>query len=41
VNAVLAVLIFKVLDANRVIGGSAARQHDRWRAQAGRVKGAA
>ena len=41
VNAVLAVLVFKVLDANRVIGGSASRQHDRWRAQAGRVKGAA
>jgi NADH-quinone oxidoreductase subunit H len=41
VNAVLAVLIFKVLDANRVIGGSASRQHDRWRAQAGRLKGAA
>ncbi|MGA2383409.1 MAG: NADH-quinone oxidoreductase subunit NuoH [Gemmatimonadales bacterium] len=41
VNAVLAVLIFKVLDANRVIGGSGARQHDRWRAQASRARGAA
>lgn len=41
VNAVLAVLIFRVLDANRVIGGSASRQHDRWRAQADRMKGAA
>ena len=41
VNAVLAVLLFKVLDANRVIGGSAARQRDRWQAQAKAVKGAA
>jgi len=41
VNVVLAVVLFKVLDTNRVIGGSAARQHDRWRAQAGRARGAA
>ena len=41
VNVVLGVLLFKVLDANRVIGGTAMRQHDRWRAQASRARGAA
>ncbi len=40
-NAVLAFLIFKLLDANRVIGGPAARQRERWRAEAARVRGAA
>jgi hypothetical protein len=35
------VLLFKVLDANRVIGGTGARQHDRWRAQASRARGTA
>jgi hypothetical protein len=29
------------LDRNRVIGGSAARQRERWRAQAARARGAA
>ena len=41
VNAVLGVLLFKVLDANRVIGGTAMRQHERWREQASRARGAA
>jgi len=41
VNVVLGVLLFKVLDANRVIGGSGARQRDRWREQAKAVRGAA
>ncbi len=41
VNVVLGVLLFRVLDVNRVIGGTGARQHDRWRAEAERVRGAA
>jgi NADH-quinone oxidoreductase subunit H len=40
-NAVLAVLLIWGLDRNRVIGGSAARQRERWRAQAERARGPA
>ena len=41
INVVLGFLLFRILDANRVIGGSASRQHERWRAQAKAVRGAA
>jgi NADH-quinone oxidoreductase subunit H len=40
-NAVLGVLLIWVLDHNRVIGGSAPRQRQRWRAEAARARGAA
>ncbi len=41
VNLVLGAVLFRVLDVNRVIGGSGARQHERWRTEAERARGAA